>query len=89
LRGDKPSIRIEGDVQFAAEINWLVDNVKWDVEEDLARLIGDVPAHWQGGTRPHRGCVSSSARMGSKSASAGGRMARTRGSHARADYTQP
>ena len=45
LRGDKPSIRIEGDVQFAAEINWLVDNVKWDVEEDLARVIGDVPAH--------------------------------------------
>lgn len=45
LRGDKPSIRIEGDVQFAAEINWLVDNVKWDVEEDLARLVGDVPAH--------------------------------------------
>ena len=45
LRGDKPSIRIEGDVQFAAEFNWLVDNVKWDVEEDLARVIGDVPAH--------------------------------------------
>jgi ubiquinone biosynthesis protein UbiJ len=45
LRGDKPTIRIEGDVQFAAEINWLVDNVKWDVEEDLARVIGDVPAH--------------------------------------------
>ncbi|PIG00423.1 hypothetical protein [Comamonas sp. 26] len=45
LRGGKPSIRIEGDVQFAAEINWLVDNVKWDVEEDLARLVGDVPAH--------------------------------------------
>ncbi|MEG0053432.1 MAG: hypothetical protein RR715_09215 [Comamonas sp.] len=45
LRGDKPAIRIEGDVQLAAEINWLVDNVKWDVEEDLARMIGDVPAH--------------------------------------------
>lgn len=45
LRGDKPTIRIEGDVQLAAEINWLVDNVKWDVEEDLARVIGDVPAH--------------------------------------------
>lgn len=45
LRGDKPAIRIEGDVQFAAEINWLVDNVQWDVEEDLARVIGDVPAH--------------------------------------------
>ena len=45
LRGDKPAIRIEGDVQFAAEINWLVDNVQWDVEEDLARIVGDVPAH--------------------------------------------
>ena len=45
LRGDKPAIRIEGDVQLAAEINWLVDHVRWDVEEDLARAIGDAPAH--------------------------------------------
>ncbi len=45
LRGEKPPIRIEGDVQLAAEINWLVDHVQWDLEEDLARLIGDAPAH--------------------------------------------
>ena len=45
LRGDKPPVRIEGDVQFAAEVNWLVDNVRWDLEEDLSRLIGDGPAH--------------------------------------------
>jgi len=45
MRGDKPSVRIEGDVQLAAEINWLMDHVRWDVEEDLARLIGDAPAH--------------------------------------------
>lgn len=45
LRGDKPAIRIEGDVQLAADINWLVDNVQWDIEEDLARVIGDAPAH--------------------------------------------
>ena len=45
LRGDKPAIRIEGDVQLAADINWLVENLSWDVEEDLARVIGDVPAH--------------------------------------------
>jgi len=43
-RGDKPRVRIEGDVQLAAEINWLIDNVRWDAEEDLARLIGDAPA---------------------------------------------
>jgi ubiquinone biosynthesis protein UbiJ len=30
---------------LAAEINWLVDHVRWDVEEDLARVVGDVPAH--------------------------------------------
>ena len=45
LRGDKPAIQIAGDVQLAAEINWLVDHVRWDVEEDLARVVGDVPAH--------------------------------------------
>jgi ubiquinone biosynthesis protein UbiJ len=44
-RGDKPPVRIAGDVQFAAEINWLVDNVRWDLEEDLSRLMGDAPAH--------------------------------------------
>ena len=45
LRGDKPAVRIVGDVQLAAEVNWLVDHVRWDVEDDLARVIGDVPAH--------------------------------------------
>ena len=45
LRGDKPAVQIAGDVQFAAEINWLVEHVRWDLEEDLARLIGDAPAH--------------------------------------------
>ncbi len=50
LRGDKPAVRIEGDVQLAAEINWLVDNVRWDIEEDLSRVIGDAPAHAIGET---------------------------------------
>lgn len=45
LRGDKPRMDISGDVMLAAEINWLVDHVRWDVEEDLARIMGDVPAH--------------------------------------------
>lgn len=45
LRGDKPRMEISGDVMLAAEINWLVDHVRWDAEEDLARIMGDVPAH--------------------------------------------
>ncbi len=45
LHSDKPSVRIEGDVQFAAEINWLSDHVRWDLEEDLSHLVGDAAAH--------------------------------------------
>jgi ubiquinone biosynthesis accessory factor UbiJ len=45
LAGGKPPIKIEGDVQLAAEINWLVDHVRWDIEEDLSRILGDAPAH--------------------------------------------
>jgi ubiquinone biosynthesis accessory factor UbiJ len=48
LRGDKPPVLITGDVQFAAEINWVVDHVRWDLEEDLSRIVGDVPAHAMG-----------------------------------------
>ncbi|MBV5298050.1 MAG: hypothetical protein JZU64_07905 [Rhodoferax sp.] len=44
VRGDRPGVRIEGDVQLAAEVNWLTEHVRWDLEEDLARIIGDVPA---------------------------------------------
>jgi ubiquinone biosynthesis accessory factor UbiJ len=45
LRGDKPPVRIAGDVQLAAEVQWLVDHVRWDMEEDLSRVFGDAPAH--------------------------------------------
>jgi ubiquinone biosynthesis accessory factor UbiJ len=45
LRGDKPRMEISGDVMLAAEVNWLVDHVRWDIEEDLARIMGDVPAN--------------------------------------------
>ena len=41
----KPPIHIEGDVQLAAEINWLIDHVRWDLEEDLSRVMGDARAH--------------------------------------------
>ena len=44
-KGDKPAMRIEGDVMLASEINWLVDHVRWDAEEDLSRIVGDAAAH--------------------------------------------
>jgi ubiquinone biosynthesis protein UbiJ len=45
LAGDKPGVDIQGDVQLAAEVAWLVDNVRWDLEEDLSRIVGDAAAH--------------------------------------------
>jgi ubiquinone biosynthesis protein UbiJ len=45
LRGQRPAVRVEGDVRFAGDINWLVDNVRWDVEDDLARVVGGAAAH--------------------------------------------
>jgi ubiquinone biosynthesis protein UbiJ len=48
LRGEKPAVRIAGDVQLAAEVQWLVDHVRWDLEEDLSRVVGDAPAHAMG-----------------------------------------
>jgi len=43
--GAKPAVDVRGDVQFAAEVAWLAENVRWDLEEDLSRWIGDGPAH--------------------------------------------
>jgi len=45
LSGTKPALEIQGDVQLAAEVAWLFDNVRWDAEEDLSRLLGDAAAH--------------------------------------------
>ena len=45
MAGKPPPVKIEGDVQLAAELGWLAENLRWDFEEDLSRLLGDVPAH--------------------------------------------
>jgi len=45
LASKPPPVKIEGDVQLAAEIGWLAENLRWDVEEDLSRVVGDIPAH--------------------------------------------
>ncbi len=45
LAGKTPAVKIEGDVQLAAELGWLAENLRWDFEEDLSRILGDVPAH--------------------------------------------
>lgn len=38
-------VEITGDTDFASTINHLARNLRWDFEEDLARVFGDVAAH--------------------------------------------
>ncbi|TCP06347.1 ubiquinone biosynthesis accessory factor UbiJ [Caldimonas thermodepolymerans] len=45
LSGRRPSVNIQGDAQLATDIGWLMDNLRWDYEDDLARLLGPVPGH--------------------------------------------
>jgi ubiquinone biosynthesis protein UbiJ len=48
LRGTESALKsagIHGDAEFAATVMFLVKNLRWDIEEDLSRVIGDIAAH--------------------------------------------
>ena len=44
LTGERPRVEVSGDAAFAADLNWLFDNLRWDVQDDLASIVGPVPA---------------------------------------------
>lgn len=44
LAGQRPRIQVGGDAALAGDVDWLFENLRWDVQDDLARLVGDVPA---------------------------------------------
>lgn len=44
VAGERPRVDVEGDAQFAADVAWIAENLRWDVEHDLARVVGDAPA---------------------------------------------
>lgn len=37
--------RVRGDAELAQTLSWLMAHVHWDMEDDLAQFIGDIPAH--------------------------------------------
>jgi ubiquinone biosynthesis accessory factor UbiJ len=48
VRGEEHAMRsvdVEGDAKLAAEVLVLARHLRWDAEEDLSRLVGDVAAH--------------------------------------------
>jgi ubiquinone biosynthesis accessory factor UbiJ len=38
-------VEISGDTEFASVLHRLARNLRWDVEEDLSRVFGDIAAH--------------------------------------------
>jgi ubiquinone biosynthesis protein UbiJ len=45
MAGDKPAVDIGGDAQLATDVNWLLQNLRWDVAADLERLFGPAVAY--------------------------------------------
>jgi ubiquinone biosynthesis protein UbiJ len=37
--------RITGPAEFAQELGYVIQNLRWDVEEDLSRVVGDIAAY--------------------------------------------
>ena len=37
--------RIEGSAEFAETLGFVIRNLRWDAEEDLSRVFGDIAAH--------------------------------------------
>jgi ubiquinone biosynthesis accessory factor UbiJ len=44
MTGEAPAVEISGDSTLAADVNWLVQNLRWDIEADLERLFGPAVA---------------------------------------------
>ncbi len=44
LMGEQPAVQIDGNASLAADVNWLLNNLRWDAAADLERLFGPVVA---------------------------------------------
>lgn len=36
---------IEGSAEFAEALGFVIRNLRWDAEEDLSKVVGDIAAH--------------------------------------------
>lgn len=42
--GVRPAVQVGGDSALAADVDWVVSNVRWDMQADLERVLGPGPA---------------------------------------------
>ena len=45
IHKENKNINIKGDIDLAKEVSETLKKIKWDVEEDLSKIIGDVAAN--------------------------------------------
>lgn len=43
-RGERPEVNIEGDANLAEVASWMMQNLRWDIQDDVARFLGNTPA---------------------------------------------
>ena len=46
----KMQIKVEGDTHLATEFSKVLQNMRWDIEEDLSKVVGDITANKIGST---------------------------------------
>lgn len=44
LKGERPEVSIEGDAALAEVASWMMKNLRWDIQDDIARWMGTAPA---------------------------------------------
>lgn len=41
----KMQIKIDGDTHLASEVSKVLQHMRWDIEDDLSKVVGDIPAN--------------------------------------------
>lgn len=44
IKGQRPEVKIDGDAALAEAASWMMKSLRWDIEDDLARWMGNTPA---------------------------------------------
>lgn len=59
------SVKITGSVDIAEALGFVFRHLKWDIESDLAALVGDIPAHraYRIGTSVHKQVIEGTERI--------------------------
>ena len=86
MAGEMPALVIEGDAQLAADVDWLLKNLRWDVANDLDRLFGPAVAHQlhrlgSGLARALRGAAQGAATVAGRAGQAGAGMSSAAANH--------